>query len=62
MKKKSVLAYCGDSISCKCTFLHYGMNIYIYYYNSNLIRSAGSRKVDRHGSPDQTRRGASSLI
>ena len=36
--------------------------IYIYYYNSNLIRSAGSRQVDRHGSPDQTRRGASSLI
>ena len=25
--------------------------INIYYYNSNLIRSAGSREVDRHGSP-----------
>ena len=36
--------------------------IYIYYYNSNLIRSDGSRQVDRHGSPDQTRRGASRLI
>ena len=36
--------------------------INIYYYNSNLIRSAGSRQVDRHGSADQTRRGASSLI
>ena len=34
----------------------------IYYYNSNLIQSAGSRQVDRHGSPDQTRRRASSLI
>ena len=24
-----------------------------------MIRSAGSRQVDRHGSPDQTRRGSS---
>ena len=31
------------------------VRINIYYYNSNLIRSAGSRQVDRHGSPDQTR-------
>ena len=29
----------------------------INWDNSNLIRSAGSRQVDRHGSPDQTRRG-----
>ena len=29
--------------------------INLNYYNSNLIRSAGSRQVDRHGSPDQTR-------
>ena len=26
--------------------------INIYYYNSNLIRSAGSRQVDRHESID----------
>ena len=36
--------------------------LHLYYYNSNLIRSAGSRQVDRQGSPDQMRRGASSLI
>ena len=39
--------------------LHY---VNIYYYNSNLIRSAGSRQDDSHGSPDQTRCRASSLI
>ena len=39
-----------------------GYIINIYYYNCNLIRSAGSRQVDRYGSPDQTRRGALSLI
>ena len=27
--------------------------INIYYYNSNLIRIARSRQVDRHGSPDR---------
>ena len=31
--------------------------LYINYYNSNIIPSAGSHQVDRHGSPDQTRRG-----
>ena len=41
-----------NGVTLKRTELH------IYYYNSNLIRSAGSRQVDRHGSPDQTRRGA----
>ena len=34
--------------------------INIYYYNNNLIRSAGSRQFDRHGSPDQTRHAVSS--
>ena len=36
--------------------------INIYYYNSNLIWSAGSRQIVRHGSLDQRRRWASSLI
>ena len=39
-----------------------GDNIYTYYYNSYLIRSAGSSQVDRHGSPDQTRPGAKYLL
>ena len=30
--------------------------INIYYFNTNLIRRAKSHEVDRHGSPDQTRR------
>ena len=37
-------------------------NRHIYYYNNNLIGSAGSRLVDRDWSPNQTRRGALSLI
>ena len=37
-------------------------SINIYYYNSNLIQSAESHENDRHGSSDQTRRRASSLI
>ena len=37
-------------------------NRHMYYYNNNLIRSAGSRLVDRDWSPNQTRRGALSLI
>lgn len=37
-------------------------NMYIFYHNCNLINSAGSRLIDRHGSPDETRRRASSLI
>ena len=28
----------------------------LYHYYSKLIRSGGSRQVDRHGSPDQTSR------
>ena len=36
--------------------------INIYYYNSNLIWSAGSRQIVRHGSLDQRRHRASSLI
>jgi hypothetical protein len=34
---------------------------YIYYYFSNLIRRVGSRRVDRRGSSDHTRREVSSV-
>ena len=55
--KKTLICHKICNIKANTTYfknISFGMQPNIYYYNhSQLIRSAGSRQIDRHKSPDQ---------